>query len=155
MNFFFSKYRSVQCEPLNFWNLLEWAKLETVEVENFTTSGIRDCLVKPIDAPVTAMHSCFPPLATLSIRDRPLQNPTILTGHAPPAHRKSITSCEDEHRQNGGKIEILEDLDLYYIRQIPLKRKVTHKIWNTYKWDILITILEIMKINIYIRFCMM
>ncbi|KAI5706008.1 hypothetical protein M8J75_003945 [Diaphorina citri] len=69
------------------------------------------------------MHSCFPPLATLSIRDKPLQSPTILNSQPPVVHRKSLTSYEDEHKQNGGKIEILEDLDLYYIRQIAHNRK--------------------------------
>ncbi|KAG8247420.1 hypothetical protein J6590_061211 [Homalodisca vitripennis] len=48
------------------------------------------------------MDSCFPPLAGLSLRDSDRPPPP------PPGVR--LNNC--------GKIEILQDLDLYYIRQI-------------------------------------
>ncbi|XP_051160755.1 rhotekin-like isoform X2 [Leptopilina boulardi] len=59
------------------------------------------------------MDSCFPPLAALSLRDTKKSSSTI-------KHRLSSgdspTSSVGGH--SPGKIEILQDLDFYYIRQI-------------------------------------
>lgn len=55
------------------------------------------------------MDSCFPPLAALSLRDNDKNN---RSRHA----QQSVFSIPTN--ANTGKIEILQDLDLYYIRQI-------------------------------------
>lgn len=57
------------------------------------------------------MDSCFPPLAALSLRDGDRKTPPL----GPPGVK--LNNC--------GKIEILQDLDLYYIRQIAHNLKVS------------------------------
>ncbi|KAK6635772.1 hypothetical protein RUM44_001026 [Polyplax serrata] len=85
------------------------------------------------------MDSCFPPLGALSLRD---SRKSLNLGKE---SRKSITGspkvhCDDVEFNRNGKIEILQDLDLYYIRQIAhnLKVMVTfetmdHKDLKTFK----------------------
>lgn len=66
------------------------------------------------------MDSCFPPLAALSLRDSKKSSATI---------RNRLSSGDNVTPPVGsaaapGKIEILQDLDLYYIRQIAHNLKV-------------------------------
>lgn len=69
------------------------------------------------------MDSCFPPLAALSLRDTRKNNPAA-TGNT----TTTTTNGAMQNRQSAtpdiGKIEILQDLDLYYIRQIAHNLKV-------------------------------
>jgi hypothetical protein len=61
------------------------------------------------------MDSCFPPLSALSLRDHKSN------GHQPGNKRHgrpASTQQSPGDPDNYGKIEILQDLDLYYIRQI-------------------------------------
>lgn len=68
------------------------------------------------------MDSCFPPLAALSLRDsRKSNTATRISGSTVATHRHSGTP-------DVGKIEILQDLDLYYIRQIAHNLKVIYEI---------------------------
>lgn len=73
------------------------------------------------------MDSCFPPLSALSLRDSKKTNITVRnrlsSGDAPPLPSGKTATP--------GKIEILQDLDLYYIRQIAHNLKV-----NTHECDI-------------------
>lgn len=66
------------------------------------------------------MESCFPPIASLSLRNK----------SGSKAH-KSASSTSDrssvyqlQQKETMPKIEILQDLDLYYIRQIASSLKV-------------------------------
>lgn len=65
------------------------------------------------------MDSCFPPLAALSLRDTKKSTSTI---------RHRLSSGDSPTPSVGGhspgKIEILQDLDFYYIRQIAHNLKV-------------------------------
>lgn len=65
------------------------------------------------------MDSCFPPLATLSLRD---------TKKSPTTIKHRLSSGDSPTPSVGGhspgKIEILQDLDFYYIRQIAHNLKV-------------------------------
>jgi hypothetical protein len=68
------------------------------------------------------MDSCFPPLAALSLRDHRKSN-----GHQSGSNRQGRpTSAQPPpgETDNYGKIHILQDLDLYYIRQIAHNLKV-------------------------------
>jgi hypothetical protein len=61
------------------------------------------------------MDSCFPPLSALSLRDHKSN------GHQPGSKRHGRPASTQQppgDPDNYGKIEILQDLDLYYIRQI-------------------------------------
>ncbi|PSN40880.1 hypothetical protein C0J52_18880 [Blattella germanica] len=64
------------------------------------------------------MDSCFPPLATLSLRDNNRKSSSS-NGHRPTS-TEQVAPLPAET----GKIEILQDLDLYYIRQIAHNLKV-------------------------------
>jgi hypothetical protein len=73
-------------------------------------------------AVVSVMDSCFPPLAALSLRDHRKSN-----GHQTSNNRQARPSSAQQPSGEGdshGKIEILQDLDLYYIRQIAHSLKV-------------------------------
>ncbi|KAJ4439218.1 hypothetical protein ANN_07337 [Periplaneta americana] len=61
------------------------------------------------------MDSCFPPLAALSLRDH---------RGSRQQGRPASTQQPSSDTDNYGKIEILQDLDLYYIRQIAHNLKV-------------------------------
>ena len=66
---------------------------------------------------VHTMDSCFPPLAALSLRDSDKNNK--------PRHgQQNVFNIGLPTNANTGKIEILQDLDLYYIRQIAHNLKV-------------------------------
>lgn len=70
------------------------------------------------------MDSCFPPLAALSLRDHRKSN-----GHQTTNNRQGRPSAAQQspgEADSYGKIEILQDLDLYYIRQIAHNLKVVH-----------------------------
>lgn len=65
---------------------------------------------------VSVMDSCFPPLAALSLRDHRKSN-----GHQTNNNRQGRPASAQQppgEADSYGKIEILQDLDLYYIRQI-------------------------------------
>ncbi|EEB16132.1 hypothetical protein Phum_PHUM406480 [Pediculus humanus corporis] len=72
--------------------------------------------------------SCFPPLGSLSLRESKKcknygkESRRSITG--PP--NVVLSSDDDDNNEFGpnGKIEILQDLDLYYIRQIAHNLKV-------------------------------
>lgn len=78
------------------------------------------------------MESCFPPLTGLSLRDnsnssskgnkkRHSSNNSVSSGSAKD-NDKCTQSCNDTIPS---KLEVLQDLDLYYIRQIASSLKVT------------------------------
>lgn len=76
------------------------------------------------------MDSCFPPFGALSLKD---SRKSLNVSKEYNSARRSISGApptvlddEDETNHNG-KIEILQDLDLYYIRQIAHNLKV--------RWD--------------------
>lgn len=81
------------------------------------------------------MESCFPPLAGLSLRDssnsakshknRHSTNGTPLSSQD--ARNNSVNSNECMP-----KLEVLQDLDLYYIRQIASSLKVNANKYNTH-----------------------
>ena len=76
---------------------------------------------------VSVMDSCFPPLAALSLRDHHKSN-----GHQPSNNchgRPASTQQPPGEADNYGKIEILQDLDLYYIRQIAHNLQVVTACW--------------------------
>ena len=66
------------------------------------------------------MDSCFPPLAALSLRDH--RKSTGNNRQDRPASTQQAPGEADSY----GKIEILQDLDLYYIRQIAHNLKVNN-----------------------------
>lgn len=73
------------------------------------------------------MDSCFPPFGALSLKD---SRKSLNVSKDFNSARRSISGApqpipddEDEPNHNG-KIEILQDLDLYYIRQIAHNLKV-------------------------------
>lgn len=84
---------------------------------------------------VEIMESCFPPLAGLSLRD----SSNATKGHKN-RHSTSGTSLSSQDARNNAansnecmpKLEVLQDLDLYYIRQIASSLKVTHTHTDTH-----------------------
>lgn len=79
------------------------------------------------------MDSCFPPLASLSLREHRKSSgsggggglavprsrtPTSHSPSGPSSIFSSSSSGEENESQNYGKIEILQDLEVYYIKQI-------------------------------------
>lgn len=69
------------------------------------------------------MNSCFPPIAALSLRDSK-KSSTISMRHRLSSGDSQSTIIDKP--TNTGKIEILQDLDLYYIRQIAHNLKVIY-----------------------------
>lgn len=70
------------------------------------------------------MESCFPPLAALSLRGSSGskgQKNRHSTGGVQPAHDDIRLQ---NHKDFLPKLEVLQDLDLYYIRQIASSLKV-------------------------------
>ena len=68
------------------------------------------------------MDSCFPPLAALSLKDAA---PARAASKASkPSAADLIAAADLNELHKFAKIEILQDLDLYYIRQIAHKLKV-------------------------------
>lgn len=83
---------------------------------------------------VLTMESCFPPLASLSLRGNSNANKTHKNRHS-----TGGTPQQQQQHQHGDcgtrnhtefipKLEVLQDLDLYYIRQIASSLKV----WSSY-----------------------
>lgn len=84
------------------------------------------------------MNSCFPPLATLnmgdSANDDKAKKKNSLWSTNSSMRRLSLTKSKDKNMSNtnasngdnasNGKIEVLQDLDLYYIKQIAHNLKV-------------------------------
>lgn len=76
------------------------------------------------------MDSCFPPLAALSLgpSKAPPKGPKghgpPFGLHAPPPTSPPGLSATTDHAEALGKMNILQDLDLYYIRQIAHNLKV-------------------------------
>lgn len=74
------------------------------------------------------MESCFPPLAGLSLRD----SSNVAKSHKN-RHSTNGTPLSSQDARNNSvnsnecmpKLEVLQDLDLYYIRQIASSLKVT------------------------------
>lgn len=85
----------------------------------------------------TEMDSCFPPLANLSLRGSSRSNKPNKNRHSTDgsAHNDShlFYHQNNDHLRNHSeimpKLEVLQDLDLYYVRQIASSLKVK-KIWN-------------------------
>lgn len=78
------------------------------------------------------MDSCFPPLANLSLRGSSRANKPNKNRHSTDgsAHNNShLFYQNNDHIRNHSeimpKLEVLQDLDLYYIRQIASSLKVT------------------------------
>lgn len=75
------------------------------------------------------MDSCFPPLANLSLRGssrgKSNKNRHSTDGSA---HKNSqlFYHSNNERTEIMPKLEVLQDLDLYYIRQIASSLKVVH-----------------------------
>lgn len=67
------------------------------------------------------MDSCFPPLAGLSLRGS--------SDSRNKSNRNSAGSDRYSIENGSEKIEILQDLDLYYIRQIARSLKVNFNIY--------------------------
>lgn len=75
------------------------------------------------------MESCFPPLASLSLRSKSNANKAHKnrhsTGGTPQQHpQHGISGTTRNHNEFMPKLEVLQDLDLYYIRQIASSLKV-------------------------------
>lgn len=76
------------------------------------------------------MDSCFPPLGALSLKD---SRKSLNLGKELGTGRRSVSGAprpasDDEEPNYNGKIEILQDLDLYYIRQIAHNLKVRNSV---------------------------
>lgn len=78
------------------------------------------------------MDSCFPPLANLSLRGSSRGNKPNKNRHSTDgsAHNNSQLYYHNNdnirnHTEIMPKLEVLQDLDLYYIRQIASSLKVT------------------------------
>lgn len=79
------------------------------------------------------MDSCFPPLANLSLRgssrssNKPNKNRHSTDGSAHNNSQLFYRNNENirNHTEIMPKLEVLQDLDLYYIRQIASSLKVT------------------------------
>ncbi|KAG8224330.1 hypothetical protein J437_LFUL004286 [Ladona fulva] len=76
------------------------------------------------------MDSCFPPLASLSLRENRKSAGAVGRSRTPSSHSPcgassvfSSSSSGDE-TDNYGRIEILQDLEVYYIKQIAHNYKV-------------------------------
>lgn len=88
------------------------------------------------------MDSCFPPLAALSLgakgppkglkgpKGLPLAKaaPKGLPALVPDSPSGQVTSATTDDVDKMGKINILQDLDLYYIRQIAHNLKVSRRV---------------------------
>lgn len=81
------------------------------------------------------MDSCFPPLANLSLRGSSRSNKQNKNRHSTDAsaHKDShLFYQNNDHIRNHSeimpKLEVLQDLDLYYVRQIASSLKVKRKI---------------------------
>lgn len=79
------------------------------------------------------MESCFPPLASLSLRGNSGANKTHKNRHSTAGsggggqhhHHHHQNDCgTPNNREIMPKLEVLQDLDLYYIRQIASSLKV-------------------------------
>lgn len=74
------------------------------------------------------MESCFPPLASLSLRGNSGANKTHKNRHSTAgggtAHQHQNDCGTPNNREFMPKLEVLQDLDLYYIRQIASSLKV-------------------------------
>lgn len=74
------------------------------------------------------MESCFPPLASLSLRGNSGANKTQKNRHSTAgsgtAHQHQNDCGTPNNREFMPKLEVLQDLDLYYIRQIASSLKV-------------------------------
>ncbi|KAK7571826.1 hypothetical protein V9T40_014298 [Parthenolecanium corni] len=82
------------------------------------------------------MNSCFPPLATLNIGDNvnddKAKRKNTLWNSNSNMRKLSLTKSKDKMSNNSGigdnssngKIEVLQDLDLYYIKQIAHNMKL-------------------------------
>lgn len=92
------------------------------------------------------MNSCFPPLATLnigdSVNDDKAKKKNTLWSSNSNMRRLSLTKSKDKNMSNNssnadnasnGKIEVLQDLDLYYIKQIAHNMKVITLILITFR----------------------
>lgn len=70
------------------------------------------------------MDSCFPPLGALSLRDSKKSLNLGKEARRSMTGPSKVAASEDGESNHDGKIEILQDLDLYYIRQIAHNLKV-------------------------------
>lgn len=104
------------------------------------------------------MESCFPPLASLALRGNSTNSPSASSASSSPAtvagsnkHQKNrhslgggggggvgagMASNGDAARERSSdylpKLDVIQDLDLYYIRQIACSLKVSIRIPTTY-----------------------
>lgn len=64
----------------------------------------------------TTMNSCFPPLAALTLKDK----------------RRNSSYLETVGNQNSGKPNIIQDMEMFYIKQIAHNLKVRSKnnVWK-------------------------
>lgn len=101
-------------------------------------------VVSVLEKIVVEMNSCFPPLATLNIGDgsddNKLKKKNSYWGSNTNLRKLSLTKNKDKMSSNAvsktdnscnGKIEVLQDLDLYYIKQIAHNLKVNYFIYDT------------------------
>lgn len=81
------------------------------------------------------MESCFPPLAGLSLRDSSNVAKSNKNRHSTSGKTLSSQDARNHSVNNNEcmpKLEVLQDLDLYYIRQIASSLKVTHTLSHTH-----------------------
>lgn len=71
------------------------------------------------------MNSCFPPIAALNIGDKGNEKKKYW-GSNSNLKKQSLKKEKMADANGAGKIEVLQDLDLYYIKQIAHSLKVTH-----------------------------
>nr|CAD7459247.1 unnamed protein product [Timema tahoe] len=76
------------------------------------------------------MDSCFPPFAALSLRDNSNRKSGAGRNGSRPISAQVPPGGAEVPPEKTGKIEILQDLDLYYIRQIAHNLKGS-TIWST------------------------
>nr|CAD7589726.1 unnamed protein product [Timema genevievae] len=77
------------------------------------------------------MDSCFPPFAALSLRDNSNRKSGAGRNGSRPISAQVPPGGAEIPPEKTGKIEILQDLDLYYIRQIAHNLKTFHSRWPT------------------------
>lgn len=73
------------------------------------------------------MNSCFPPLSNLSLRGSSRSNKSNKNRHSTDGstqHNRHLIYHRIDHTEIMPKLEVLQDLDLYYIRQIASSLKV-------------------------------
>lgn len=70
------------------------------------------------------MESCFPPLASLSLRGNTAANKAHKNRHSTGGTAQQSTDSNQRNKEFMPKLEVLQDLDLYYIRQIASSLKV-------------------------------